>query len=253
MRLTVLGCSGSFPGPDGAASSYLLEVDGFRAVLDMGNGALTALQRTGHLYDVDAVLLSHLHADHCLDVCGYYVARKYRPEGPAPRIPVYGPAGVRERLDTAYKYPAPAGLAETFDFHEWTEGTHAVGPYRLTVRHVWHPVEAYAMRFEHDGTTFAYSGDSSVDDGLVDVARGADLFLCEASLLTEWNEQDGIHLTGRQAGAHAARAGVRRLVLTHLPPWTPGDRILAEARETYHGEVELARPGAVYDITPRNG
>src|SRR3954447_26748340 len=82
MRLTVLGCSGSFPGPDGPASSYLLEAGGFRAVVDMGNGSLSALQRLGHAYDVDAVLLSHLHADHCLDVCGYYVARKYRPEGP---------------------------------------------------------------------------------------------------------------------------------------------------------------------------
>lgn len=249
MRLTVLGCSGSFPGPDGPASSYLLEVDGFRAVLDMGNGAVIRLQQEDALYGVDAVLLSHLHADHCLDLCSYYVARKYRPEGPAPRIPVYGPPGVNARMDTAYEYVEPAGMAETFDFREWTDGaSYEIGPLRVTVRRVWHAIEAYAMRIEHDGAVLTYSGDSSVDDNLVEAARDADLFLCEASLLTEWKVPDGVHLTGRQAGEHARRAAARRLVLTHLPPWTPKDTVLAEARETYDGEVELARPGAVYEV-----
>src|SRR5690606_14164859 len=236
MRLTVLGCSGSFPGPDGPASSYLLEVDGFRVVLDMGNGAVSRLQEEGWLYGVDAVLLSHLHADHCLDLCSYYVARKYHPDGAKPRIPVYGPPGVQARMDSAYKYPEPAGLAETFDFREWREGgSYDVGPLRVTVRHVWHPVEAYAMRVEHGGLVFAYSGDSSVDEALVETARDADLFLCEASLLTRWNVPDGVHLTGRQAGEHATRANVRRLVLTHVPPWTPKEEVLAEARETFAG------------------
>lgn len=252
MRLTVLGCAGSFPGPDGPASSYLVEVDGYRVVLDMGNGAVSRLQQVGQLYGVDAVLLSHLHADHCLDVCSYYVARKYHPEGPAPRIPVYGPAGVEDRLNTAYKYPAPAGLGETFEFREWAQGeTYDVGPLRVTVRQVWHPVEAYALRIEHQGAVLTYSGDSSVDDALVESARDADLFLCEASLLTRWEQPDGVHLTGTQAGEHAARAGARRLVLTHLPAWTPPEEVLAEARAVFPGDVELASPGAVYDVAGR--
>lgn len=247
MRLTVLGCAGSFPGPDGPASSYLLEVDGYRAVLDLGSGALTPLLRTGHAYDIDAVLLSHLHADHCLDMCSYYVARTYRPEGPAPRIPVYGPPGTCDRLDTAYKHLQPGAMAKVFDFRDW-EGTHQIGPLSVTVRRVSHPIEAYALRIEVGGVVFCYSGDSSVDDALVASARDADLFLCEASLLTRWNQPDGIHLTGRQAGEHAERAAVKRLVLTHLPAWTPEDELLAEARAAYPGPTEVARPGATYVV-----
>ena len=96
MRLTVIGCSGSFPGPDSPASCYLIEEQGFRLLLDLGSGSLGPLQRHARLDGIDAVCLSHLHADHCLDLCGYWVARTYRPEGPAPQIPVYGPAGTAE-------------------------------------------------------------------------------------------------------------------------------------------------------------
>src|SRR5262249_31310042 len=93
VRITVIGCSGSFPGPESPASCYLIEPDGFALLLDLGNGALGPLQRHIGLYEIGAVLLSHLHADHCLDLCGYWVARRYAPGGPKPRIPVYGPRG----------------------------------------------------------------------------------------------------------------------------------------------------------------
>src|ERR1700721_2646696 len=98
MRLTVVGCSGSFPGPDSAASCYLLEADGFRLVVDMGNGSLGALQRYTGLFYVDAVCLSHLHADPCVVLYSYSVARTYSPAGPQPAIPVYGPAGPAGRI-----------------------------------------------------------------------------------------------------------------------------------------------------------
>jgi ribonuclease BN (tRNA processing enzyme) len=94
VRLTVIGCSGSFPGPDSPASCYLVESGGFRLLLDLGNGALGALQRHVGLYDIDAVCLSHLHADHCLDLCAYYVARTFHPDGPRQ----IGRASCRERV-----------------------------------------------------------------------------------------------------------------------------------------------------------
>ena len=97
VRLTIIGCSGSFPGPDSPASCYLMEADGFRLLLDLGNGALGPLQRHTGLYDIDAVCLSHLHADHCLDLTAYWVARTYAPDGAPPRIPVLGPAGTAQR------------------------------------------------------------------------------------------------------------------------------------------------------------
>ena len=106
MRLTVVGCSGSYPGPESAASCYLLEAehDGrtWRIVLDLGNGALGQLHRYADPLAIDAVLVTHLHADHCLDLCGYYVLRKYHPSGPQPRIPVWGPEGTAERMARAY-------------------------------------------------------------------------------------------------------------------------------------------------------
>ncbi|GAA3061414.1 hypothetical protein GCM10020000_50780 [Streptomyces olivoverticillatus] len=103
MKLTVIGCSGSFPSTESACSSYLVEADGYRLLLDMGNGALGELQRHIGLYDLDAVLLSHLHPDHCIDMCGYFVARYYRHDGGrADAIPVLGPEGTEKRLVTAY-------------------------------------------------------------------------------------------------------------------------------------------------------
>src|SRR6478609_11760508 len=107
MRLTVVGCSGSFAGPDSPASSYLLQAEHegrtWSIVLDLGNGALGPLQRYVDLADIDAVFVSHLHPDHCVDVCGLYVTRKYRPGGPLPaRLPVHGPTGTAQRVSLMY-------------------------------------------------------------------------------------------------------------------------------------------------------
>ena len=114
MRLTIVGCSGSFAGPASPASSYLVTADDgertWRIVLDLGNGALGALQRHIDLASIDTLLLSHLHPDHCMDVTGLYVTRKYRPGGGVPgRLPVYGPAGTAERLAAAYEGIDSAG------------------------------------------------------------------------------------------------------------------------------------------------
>src|SRR2546429_9691108 len=95
MRLTVLGCAGSFPAPDSACSAYLVEAEGYALMLDFGTGSLSALQRYGDLRRVDAILLSHLHCDHMLDACSYVVVRRYAPGGPSPHLPGYGPAGGR--------------------------------------------------------------------------------------------------------------------------------------------------------------
>ena len=113
MRLTVVGCAGSFPGPDSPASCYLLEADGFRLVIDFGNGSLGALQRYAALSGIDAVCLSHLHIDHCVDLYSYSVARAYHPDGQLPAIPVYGPAGTAERIGLISRIvPADQLLAE---------------------------------------------------------------------------------------------------------------------------------------------
>lgn len=249
MRLTVIGCSGSFPGPTGPASCYLLEAGGHRVLLDLGNGALGVLATYLDIYAVDAVLLSHLHADHCFDLASYYVARRYHPGGGRPRIPVYGPPGVATRMAGAYGVERPEGMTQEFDFHEWSGGvTHAVGPLRITVARVAHPVPCFAMRVEHEGRVLVYSGDTGPCEALVDLSRDADLLLSEASNQEGGDNPRDLHMTGRQAGEAATRAGVRRLVLTHVPPWYDGAVAIAEARPVFDGPLELAQPGSTYDI-----
>jgi ribonuclease BN (tRNA processing enzyme) len=245
VKLTVIGCSGSFPGPASPASCYLVEADGYRVVLDLGNGALGPLQRHVAIEDIDAIVLSHLHADHCMDLCGYYVARRYRPDGPMPRIPVYGPADTPARMARAYDLPEEPGMRDEFDFREFPAGAFQIGPLRVTTDLMAHPVEAYGLRLEHDGKVITYSGDTGGCESLVRLAKDADLFLCEASFHEGRDEVPDLHLNGREAAEHASRAGVGRLVLTHIPPWNDPTRTLTEAAG-FDGPVELARPGSTY-------
>src|SRR5580698_3351473 len=121
MKITVLGCSGSVPGPESPASSYLVEADGFRVVLDMGNGSFGALQRHIHPADVDAIVITHLHADHCIDLTAYIVSLRYGGAGhrerPGRPIPLIGPEGTQARLAAAYDPVArDLGLGELFEF-----------------------------------------------------------------------------------------------------------------------------------------
>ncbi|WP_156726665.1 MBL fold metallo-hydrolase [Streptomyces apocyni] len=250
MKLTVVGCSGSFPSADSACSSYLVEADGFRLLLDMGNGALGELQRHCGLYDLDAIFLSHLHADHCIDMCAYFVARYYRHEGGrCGAIPVYGPEGTEQRLTTAYAdTPSSSSMSEVFDFHTLKPGSFEIGPFSVRTEKVSHPVEAYAIRIEHGATSLTYSGDTGVCTALDSLASGTDLFLCEASFTHGKEDIPDLHLNGREAGQSAQRAGAGRLVLTHIPPWTDPSANLTDARAVYDGPVELARPGAVYEL-----
>jgi ribonuclease BN (tRNA processing enzyme) len=249
VRITVIGCSGSFPGPDSPASCYLVEAGGFALLLDLGSGALGALQNHIGLYDIDAILFTHLHADHCLDLCGYWVARKYAPDGLKPRIPVYGPRGVAARMARAYDLDPEPGMSEAFDFRTLTPGTFPVGPFTVTAAMMNHPVEAYGFRVEHEGTAIAYTGDTGECEALVGLADGVDLLLAEASFVEREGLPDDVHLTARQAGDYAARADAKRLVLTHLVPWNDAGHTLAEAKSSgYRGHIELATQGAVYDL-----
>src|ERR1700734_2902807 len=151
MRLTVVGCAGSFPGPESAASCYLLEADGFRLVVDLGNGSLGALQRYAPLFGIDAVCLSPLHADHCVDLYSYSIARTYSPAGPQPPIPVYGPAGAAERIGLIHGPTPDDGLMKRFMFETLKPGEVTIGPFDVRLAHMNHPVETFAFRFTQGG------------------------------------------------------------------------------------------------------
>jgi ribonuclease BN (tRNA processing enzyme) len=248
VRLTVLGCAGTFPGPSSPCSGYLVEHEGFRLVVDLGAGALGNLQRHVDVQDVDAVYVSHLHADHCIDLVAYFYARRYHPSGMLPKLPVYGPVGTAFRIAAAFEEPPVDGFEEVYDFIERGAGTVQIGPFSVTSGVVSHPIECHGLRIEAGGKVLTYSGDTASCSTLVELARDADLFLCEASWPSEPPPPPGIHLTGREAGEHASLAGAKKLVLTHLMPFHDPMAMLSEAKETYDGHLELAHAGATYQL-----
>jgi ribonuclease BN (tRNA processing enzyme) len=248
VKLTVLGCSGTYPGPKSACSSYLIESQGFRLVLDAGNGSFGELQKHCDLRDIDAVLLSHLHADHCLELIPNTYVRRYHPAGPQPRLPVYGPTGTQERLCRAFDdWPADS-LSDVYDFRPVVPGVLDIGPFRVDLTRVAHPVEAYGTRLTADGRSLTYSGDTSECDDLIRLATGTDLFLCESAFLDRPDNPPGVHMCGREAGEHATKAGVGRLVLTHLVPWGNAERSEEEASGAFSGPLERAATGRVYEV-----
>ncbi|OJF10954.1 MBL fold metallo-hydrolase [Couchioplanes caeruleus] len=248
MRLTVLGCAGSFPGPESACSAYLVEADGFRLLIDFGSGSLSALQRYASIDAVDAILLTHLHCDHMLDACTYVVVRRYAPGGPLPPLPVYAPMGAAERISAAYSAENEP-VDDVYTFYALQPGTFPIGPFTVTADRVNHPIETYGVRVEHNGRVLAYSSDTAPCEPLLRLAQGADLFLCEASYLDGMANPPDLHLTGGEAGEAATKADVARLLLTHLvPAWASEASTVEAACAAYAGPVEVVRPGARYDL-----
>jgi ribonuclease BN (tRNA processing enzyme) len=252
VKLTVIGCSGSAPGPGTAASCYLVEAEGYRLVLDLGSGALAALQRVVRVDELDAIFLSHLHPDHCVDMASLAVILRYglagddRFDARAP-IPVIGPSGSAEHLlDVYYPGSPPSTFTGLFEFH--APEVHQLGPFTVRTVPVRHPVPAFAVRVEADGRSLVYSGDTAACPALIELARGADVLLCEAAWAGSPPPVPGIHLSGREAGEHATQAGVGRLLVTHVPAWESVDAAVAGARETYGGDVVGVAAGDTYEI-----
>jgi ribonuclease BN (tRNA processing enzyme) len=246
VKLTVVGCSGSGPGPKSPASSYLVEHDGFRLVLDLGNGAFGALQGLVDPDTVDAVFLTHLHADHCLDIAPFVVWHRYSGRASGRRIPLFAPAGADSRLALAYDGDG-AALTDVFDFAVVTPGSMTIGPFAVDIARTAHPVECNAVRLAVGGRSLVYTGDTGPCEQVVDLARGADVLLAEAAHPPGPGMPMGLHLTGREAGEHAAAAGVGRLLLTHVPPWVDEIGQLFAASAVF-SETELVRSGATYEI-----
>jgi ribonuclease BN (tRNA processing enzyme) len=255
VKVTVVGCSGSFPGPESAASCYLVEAPDdagrtWRILLDLGSGALGPLQRYADLYDLDAVLLSHLHPDHCLDLTGLYVALKYRPSGPAPAVVVHGPSRTGERLRLAYDGLPESGMSAELDVRPWQPRVPVrIGPFTVTPHPVEHPIEAYGIRVEAGGAVLAYTGDTDTTPELTPLCTGADLVLADSAFVEGRDATRGVHLTARRAGQAVSEAGgVRRLVLTHMPPWNDPEVARAEAAATWSGPLDVATPGATFEL-----
>lgn len=264
MRITVLGKSPSWQDADGACSGYLIEEGPIALLLDCGNGVFAKLRRFRDYCAIDAVVVSHLHADHMLDLVPYAYALTYAPRQQpvpvdrwpgtdAPARPVlHAPSGAREMFRTIVGCWGNAGLIENaFDIREYdpTEVVE-VGTLRLRFHHVPHFVETHAVEISSTNGSgrFTFGADTSPNEELTRFAQDTDLFIIEATLPRPEREGPRGHLTPAEAGEHGRLAGARRLVITHISDEMDLLWAKAEAEKAFGGPVEVAREGAVYEV-----
>ncbi|MDO0915883.1 MBL fold metallo-hydrolase [Streptomyces sp. DT2A-34] len=248
LTLTVLGTASPHPGPGRPCSGYLVRGGGAEVWVDAGTGTFAELQRHTNPAQLSAVWISHLHADHHADLLAAFYGLAYGGLTPDAPIPVYAPADCAQRLAGFFGQPDAGFLSGVFDFHALYDGhTARHGDLLLTSRAVVHDVEAYGLRVESGGRVLAYSGDSGPCPALTELARDADLFLCEADI-DEHRDGEQVHLTPEGAGATARRAGVRELVVTHVGPTLTPRAATSRAAAVFGGPTRTACEGHILHI-----
>lgn len=254
MRLRVIGSSSSVPRPNRACSCHLLRTRNTSIIFDFGTGALAKLRETMDYTDIDAVVISHMHADHFIDLVPLRYGLKYGPLVRSERMPVWLPPGGEAMLRALCSTFAPEGpndfLDEVYDIREYDPAQQLeIGDLTLRFARTIHYIECYAIRAESQGASVCYSADTAPSEDVVALAKGCSLFLCEAAL--GLSREDGVrgHVSAVEAGEMAQRAGARRLLLTHYgTDYAPGE--LEDAAETiFTGPCAVADDGTELAIT----
>lgn len=245
--MRVLGSSGTYPVPGRPAAGLVVEEGSTRVWCDAGPGTFTALWEILDLDLLTAVVVSHQHPDHCLDLLTAFHALAY---GPAPRegIPVFAPAATIERISGFLDAGQRERLERTFSFQPVADGDRrGIGELAVTFAETDHPVPTVASRWEAGGRSLAYTADTGPRGDWPRLAAGAHVLVSEAALQIEPRPELG-HLTATQAGSVAREAGVGELILTHIPPHLDVDASVAEAERTFGRPVRLAVPGATVEV-----
>ncbi|MDG9704136.1 MBL fold metallo-hydrolase [Streptomyces sp. DH37] len=250
LQLTVLGSATPYPSTDNPCSGYLVSGGGARLWVDAGTGTLARLQRHVRLDEVDAIWISHLHADHCADLLTAYYGALHADIRLAAPIPLYGPPGIADRLahfltNTSVRSPVEAA----FDVRELHDGHRArVGALSLTSRAVAHGIPAFALRVEAEGASLVYSGDTAPCAALTALAEGCDVLLCEADSARPPAGEEPVHHTPEDAGETAEAAGAGRLIVTHVGPFLTPRQAVDRALARFGGPVAHADPGAAFTV-----
>jgi ribonuclease BN (tRNA processing enzyme) len=238
MRLTVLGGCGGWPTAGQACSGYLVEHDGFTVLIDPGYAVLPRMLSHIEATELDAVLVSHGHPDHCADLNPLLRARALRGD-PAPPLPVYAPP---DALTAVLALDRPGMLEDALSLREFDPGdAFGVGPFHVRTWLLPHWLPDAGLRLAADGQTLAYTGDTGPAAELIDLARDADIFLADASYPHEVPAGSARYLSSAaQAGRTAAQAGAGRLMLTHLMPGTDPGQATEAAAASFSGEIGVA-------------
>jgi len=254
-QLTVLGGCGAWPEPGRACSGFLVEHDGARIALDLGYGTASRLfSALGSVVadGLDAVIITHHHPDHMIDLHALLRARWFGRRGARP-IPLYAPDGVLTTLVELEDGDRTAA-SKVFDWHPIPAPAQQAGPFRLESVLLPHYVPNAGVRLSARGLTIAYTGDTGLSPALADLGRGCDLYVVDATSRDQQagglpaQESPALNLTAAQAGQVAAVAGARRLLLTHFWPGNDRQASLADAAGSYSGEILLADDGAVIPL-----
>lgn len=240
--VTVLGCGGTYAAPDNACSGYLVEGAATRLWVDTGPGTLANLQRHVELTDLDAIVLSHEHPDHWLDLPVVRNVLRYVLDDL--RLPVYGTAGTKAMAE----FVLDGSLGPTFEWTTVADGDRVtIGSVDTVFSRTDHPVETLAMRFDLGGPSLVYTADTGPDWDVAALGDAPDVVLCEATL-DDAEAGQAPHLTGGQAGRAAAEADSGRLLLTHLLPGSDPDRRRGEAAAEFDGPIDLVTPNRRYSL-----
>lgn len=239
FSLTVLGASGSYPGPGGACSGYLVQAGTTNIWLDAGSGTLANLQEHIAITDIDAVILTHEHVDHWTDVEHLAVANRW----------ILGRTGLPVYAQVSLPPLLRVGIAaDSIDWRGIGPDTRvSIGEASVLFSLTDHSVPTLAVRIDFGGRSIGYSSDTGPGWSLEQLGPGLDLALVEATYLSD-REGSLPHLSARQAGTTAQAAGARRLVITHLWASTDPDAARAEAELAFGGRVEVARVGERYVV-----
>jgi len=248
VKLTVLGCSGTWPNDGTATSGYLVQHDGFNLYLDAGTGTLANLQEHIEIAEIHAIAITHEHPDHFVDLYPTFYARFYGELGEH-GLPVFVPLEFRQKLADVVSIDSQVGMHTAFAFREVPPGDgFELGPFRVKTEHMEHlGLPALGYRIEADGQVLAYTGDSGPTHHIETLAKGADVLLAEAT----WQDRDDLlpfHMSARQAASHARESGVGRLILTHIWPTLDRQLSLEQASEEWDGPIELATEGTRLEV-----
>ena len=240
MKLTVFGNNATCPEADGACSSFLVEAEGKKILLDMGNGSLAKIRQNVDLADLDMIVISHLHFDHYGDLfCAKYHLETRKAYGEEiQKIPLLIP----KLPDWA---AAELFTNDVFDIHIISDGAlFKFDKLEISFVELVHLIESYGVRIRGDGKILAYSGDTGICDALDTVAVNADMFLCEATFCSGSSAEEKHHLSAKTAAMKATAVGAKRLLLTHFHS-EQQERIYEEACQ-YCTNVEATHIGETY-------